>query len=120
LFQQAAAQGRVNAYSKLGDLYASDDGDGIGQDYGAAIRWYDEAARNGDPRGLYKLGYAYEEGKGVKADPVRALMWYSLASEEGYEPAAARIERVAGQLDPEQRTQAEALAADWRRDNAAP
>ena len=44
-------------------------------------------------------------------------MWYSLASEQGYEQAAARIERVAGQLDPAQRAQAEALAADWRRDS---
>jgi len=79
-----------------------------------------QPARHGDPRGLYKLGYAYEQGQGVKADPVRALMWYSLASEQGYEQAAARIERVGGQLDPEQRAQAEALAADWRRDSGTP
>ena len=119
LFEQAAAQGRVNAYAKLGDLYA-DGGDGIGKDYAAAIRWYDEAVRNGDPRGFYKLGDAYEQGNGVEADPVRALMWYSLASEQGYEQAAARVERVADRLDPAQRAQAEALAADWRRNNGAP
>jgi hypothetical protein len=47
-------------------------------------------------------------------------MWHSLAAEQGNEQAAARIERVAGGLDPEQRAQAEALAADWRRDNGTP
>ena len=55
LFQQAAAQGQ-DAYAQLGDLYASGDGDGIGQDYAAALRWYDEAARNGDPRGFISSG----------------------------------------------------------------
>ena len=95
-------------------------GTGSAKDYAAALRWYDEAARHGDPRGFYKLGYAYEQGKGVKADPVRALMWYSLASEEGYEQAAARIERLASQLGPEQRAQAETQAAEWRRDNGTP
>ena len=121
LFQQAAAQGRVNAYSKLGDLYASDDGDGIGQDYAAAIRWYDEAARNGDPRGFYRLGDAYEEGKGVQGR--------SRARPHVVQPRLRAGLRAGGGADraggwasstPEQRAQAEALAADWRRDNGAP
>jgi hypothetical protein len=46
-------------------------------------------------------------------------MWYRLADDQGYEPAAPRVERVAERLDAEQRRQAEALAAEWRRENGA-
>ena len=120
LFQQAAAQGKINAYARIGDLYASGDGDGIVKDYGEAVRWYDEAARNGDAKGLYRLGEAYEQGRGVEADPVRALMWYSLAAEEGYEAAPARVDQLAGRLAPEQKAQAQAQAAEWQRANGAP
>jgi hypothetical protein len=114
LLEQAAAQGKANAYTRIGDLYASGDGDGIAKDYGEAVRWYGEAARNGDAKGFYRLGEAYEQGRGVEADPVRALMWYSLAAEEGYEAAPARVEQLTGRLDPEQKAQAQAQAAEWR------
>ena len=101
LFQQAAAQGRVNAYSQLGDLYASGDGDGIGQDYAAALRWYDEAARNGDPRGFTSSGTRTSRAgrksrSRARPDVVQPRL------RQGYEQAAARIERLASQLGPEQ------------------
>lgn len=101
----------------IGDLYAG--GNGVARDHAEANRWYAEAARSGDAKGLFRLGEAYERGNGVAADPVRALMWYRLADEQGYERAAERVQQLSERLDAEQRQQVEAMAAEWRRTNEA-
>ena len=84
-----------------------------------AMAWYDEGARQGDAKALFKLGEAYERGRGVAADPVQALSWYTLAEEQGYERASERVARLGAALDPAA-TQAAAQQADlWRRDHGA-
>jgi TPR repeat protein len=111
LYQQSLEQGETRAYAKLGDLYA--DGDAVPRDYVEAVRWYTLAAEHGDPKGLYRLGEAYERGRGVPEDLVQALMWYSLAVQSDYQAAAARVERVAAKLAPQDTERAAQLAEAW-------
>jgi uncharacterized protein len=112
LYRASVEQGDTRAYVRLGDLYAS--GDAVTQDYEEAVRWYTLAAEHGDPKGFYRLGEAYERGRGVPEDLVHSLMWYSLAEQSDYEPATARVERVAAQLKPADTDRAAQLAAAWQ------
>ena len=91
----------------------------VPQDQAEAMAWYDEAARQGDAKALFKLGEAYERGRGEAVDPVQAMSWYTLAEEQGYERASERVARLGAALDPAA-TQAAAQQADlWRRDHGA-
>ena len=112
LYRTSVEQGDTRAYLRLGDLYAS--GDAVSQDYQEAIRWYTLAAEHADPKGFYRLGEAYERGRGVGEDLVQSLMWYSLAAQSDYEPATARVERVAAQLKPDDTDRAAQLAEAWQ------
>ena len=116
LYRESVEQGETRAYVRLGDLYAK--GDAVAQNYEEAVRWYTLAAEHGDPKGLYRLGEAYERGNGVPEDLVQALMWYSLAQQADYEPAAARVERVAAKLEPADTDRAAQLAAAWQQNQS--
>jgi uncharacterized protein len=112
LYQESVEQGDTRAYVRLGDLYAN--GDAVSQDHEEAVRWYTLAAEHGDPRGYYRLGEAYERGRGVPEDLVQSLMWYSLAEQSDYEPATARVERVAAKLEPGDADRAAQMAEAWQ------
>jgi uncharacterized protein len=112
LYQESVEQGDTRAYVRLGDLYAK--GDAVAQNYEEAVRWYTLAAEHGDPKGFYRLGEAYERGDGVSEDLVQSLMWYSLALQSDYEPAKARVDRVAAKLEPGETDRAAQLAEAWQ------
>jgi uncharacterized protein len=42
-----------------------------------------EAAKQGDARAQFNLGYAYDFGEGVAKDQVEAVKWYRVAAEQG-------------------------------------
>jgi TPR repeat protein len=112
LYEESIEHGDMRAYLQVGDLYAK--GDAVPQDREEAVRWYTLAAEHGDPRGLYRLGEAYERGHGVPEDLVQSLMWYSLALQSDYEPAKARVERVADKLGPADTDRAAEMAEAWQ------
>jgi uncharacterized protein len=114
LYRESLEQGDTRAYVRLGDLYAK--GEAVRQDQEEAVRWYTLAAEHGDPRGYYRLGEAYERGHGVPQDLVHSLMWYSLALQSDYEPASARVERVAAKLEPGDTDRAGQLAEAWQQE----
>jgi TPR repeat protein len=115
LLERSGAGGAVYAYAALGDLYAN--GDGVPQDDVEAVRWYREGAQHGDGTALLRLANAHEAGRGVPQDPAGALMWYILAGQQDGKGAADQVARLTSELDPASVSQAEDLAAAWRRGN---
>jgi hypothetical protein len=59
-------------------------GFGIAQDYGEAVKWYRRSAEQELPAGQFNLGAAYQNGFGVEKDYVEAARWYRLSAEHGF------------------------------------
>ncbi len=47
-------------------MYVS--GEGVPQDYAAAVGWYRKAAEQGDAESQFNLGLLYRQGQGVPQD----------------------------------------------------
>jgi hypothetical protein len=62
-------------------------GTGVSQDYGRALKWYLSAANLGRPEAQYKVGYFYEKGFGVAVNKAEALAWYQKSGALGYPDA---------------------------------
>ena len=61
----------------------------VKQNYGVTFNALVAAARSGDPRAQYALGYLYYYGMGTQANTVTAIKWISAAANEGL-PAAKK------------------------------
>ncbi|KAF9279683.1 hypothetical protein BGZ88_012609 [Linnemannia elongata] len=77
----SASQGDKNAQVALGDIYR--EGEGVQQDYQAAMDWYLQAANQGDANGQRKVGFLYDGGLGVSQSYSTALEWYIKAADQG-------------------------------------
>lgn len=51
--------------------------------YQEAVKWYEQAAKQGFPEAEYNLGVMYYWGKGVSEDKERALEWTAKAAKQG-------------------------------------
>ena len=60
-----------------------DNGQGVPQDYAAAVSWYRKAADQGDADAQYNLGVMYDNGQGVPQDYAAAVSWYRKAADQG-------------------------------------
>jgi TPR repeat protein len=60
-------------------------------DYGQALRWYRQAADEGDATAQTTLGYLYEKGLGVPQSYGDALAWYRKAAAQGHAAAERNI-----------------------------
>lgn len=60
----------------------------VPRDYGRALTLYCEAARRGDSRAFYGLGWMYLNGRGVARDDAMAVMWLRKAADRGIAQAA--------------------------------
>src|ERR1035438_8646688 len=76
-----AEAGDAAAQTELGRLYYQ--GQGAGQDYAAAAKWYRKAAEQGVASAQFNLGLCYFRGHGVAQDDGEGLKWYRKAAEEG-------------------------------------
>ena len=77
LAQRDAEKGDPFAQVSLGDKYQA--GEGVPQNYGEAVKWFQKAADKGYFRAQWRLGMAYMLGKGVPQDKVMAHKWFNLA-----------------------------------------
>lgn len=116
-YQSAAEQGDPIAQSSLGILYAN--GLGVPQDYTEALKWHRRAAEQGHAIGQLHLGGAYANGLGVAQDYVQAYMWYSLGatglpSGDMRDFATTMRDLVATALTPDQISEAQRLALEWK------
>ena len=84
-WKSLAEQGFAYAQFNLGLMY--DDGRGVPEDDGEAVKWYRLAAEQGHASAQNNLGLMYQKGQGVPKDYKTAVKWYKLAAEQGF-PAA--------------------------------
>ena len=71
----------AKAQTNLGLMY--DNGQGVGQDFKEAAKWYQKAADQGDADAQYNLGLMYDNGEGVKQNKKEAVNWYRKAAVQG-------------------------------------
>lgn len=80
-----AEQGHGSAQSMIGVMYYN--GEGVPQDYDAAMVWLMLAANQGYGVAQFNVGVMYDNGHGVDQDFAEAFKWYRLAAQNGYAPA---------------------------------
>ena len=113
----AAERGHVDAQANLG--FAYEQGRGVAQDFAQAAKWYRKAAERGDVVAQANLGTLYANGSGVEQDDIRAHMWLNLAASRTENRKLRRgllykRDRIAARMTPEQVTEAQRLASEWR------
>ena len=110
--RKAADQGFASAQFNLGVMYAN--GQGVPQDYAAAVSWYRKAAEQGHASAQNNLGLMYGKGQGVTQDYVQAHMWWNLAAAKGDTDAVKNRDLIAAKLTPAQIAEAQKLAREWK------
>jgi hypothetical protein len=81
MWMKAATQGHAMAQFNLGCLYQQ--GRGVAQSDGAAVRWYQKSADQGHAGAQNNLGFMNFEGTGVAQNDEEALRWYRKAKDQG-------------------------------------
>ena len=81
LFSAAAATGKAQAQSMLGDIYF--DGSGVERDFEKAFTWYKLAAQQSDVHAQLRVGAMYAMGLGVIQNDAMGFKWLMLAAEQG-------------------------------------
>ena len=71
-----------------------ENGQGVAQDYSAAMKWYRMAADQGHANAQYNLGIMYYQGQGVPQNTSEALRWLHKAQVQGDERAKQGIELI--------------------------
>ena len=87
---------------------------GVRQNHPKAVKWYHEAAQQGETSAQTNLGAMYASGIGVRQNPVVAYMWLSLSAAAGDEDAAKVINPLTQNMTSEQIAEAQRLAHEWR------
>ena len=59
-----------------------------------AMKWYREAAEQGDSNAQYDLAQMYEEGRGVPQDLTEAIKWYRKAHKQMHSYAGDALDRL--------------------------
>lgn len=110
-YMPLAENGNAVAQFFLGSMY--DNGWGVSQDYGQAVKWYRMSAEQGDSDAQLNIGYLYAKGLGVTQDLVQAHMWFALAAANGNKSAAEDRAIVTHSMTADQIAKATQLADDW-------
>jgi TPR repeat protein len=71
-------------------------------DWATALNALYGPAIGGDAEAQYLIGTLYAEGRGVEPDSAAAVAWWAQAATQGHAGAAAEVERLGAQLDPDQ------------------
>lgn len=117
-YKKAADQGFDEAQNSLGLMYK--EGNGVSQDYNEAVNWFRKAADQGLSLAQYNLAFMYLGGLGVPQDYTLSHMWLNLAAAGGQKEAVAARNALNQQMTPEQITEAQKLAREWKPKTAIP
>lgn len=90
-FRGAAELGDNESLLMLGIIC---EGKGRPEDFAEARECYEKAVANGEPAGLYFIGWMYEDGHGVEPDLAMARAYYEQALEAGCEEAQDGLDRL--------------------------
>ncbi len=72
------------------------------QDHAEIIKWYHEAAHQGQAETQNNLGLMYAKGWGVQQDFAEAYKWFSLSASKGVQKASKARQILASQMTPQQ------------------
>lgn len=111
-YRKAADQGSSKAQWMIGYMHST--GLGMPKNDTEAFNWYRKSAMQGNEVGQRLLGELYGLGLGVKQDHVQAYMWLSLSIEGGDRYAAEIRYSFYKKMTPEQVSEAQKLAKEWR------
>ncbi len=89
-------------------------GNGVTQNYAAALKWYHKAADQGYADAQLNLGLLYTRGRGVTQDIVQAHMWYTLAAASGDRSAGPLRDALVTKMTPAQIAEAQKMAREWK------
>ena len=89
LFCRTTEQGDAVAQVSLGDMYSN--GQGVGQNYNEALRWYRMAAEQGNTAAQLSITMLYGEGHLGPDDSGEAVKWCRKAAEQGNASAQLRL-----------------------------
>ena len=109
---RAAIDGHAQAQYELADAYTN--GRDVTKEPAWAAMWYRRAALNGQRDAAFFLGLLYVSGTGVPVDEPEAYKWLLVAEAAGKPEATRYREALAGRLDRQARTTAEAAARAFR------
>ena len=84
------------------------------RNYSEAVKWFRQAAAQGDVGGQFALGRMYGKGEGVPRDYVEAYMWLSLAAAQGNANAREALDFTETRLTPAQSAEAQKMAREWK------
>ncbi len=104
-------QGVSVAQYRLGIMY--DNGWGVPPSDTEAVKWYREAAEQGNPFAQHDLAFMYAAGTGVAQDFVRAYMWLNVAVASGNSLMVKHLNSIAGKLNSAQIEEAQEMARRW-------
>jgi localization factor PodJL len=111
-YSAAAQNGNRKAMSNLALAYAQ--GAGTTKNPVEAARWFSKASQLGLVDAQFDLAVLYERGLGVPQSLMDAYRWYLIAAKSGDKESKDRIEALASQLSPEDRSAAETAAAQFK------
>ena len=95
----------------LGARYAF--GDGVGQNYSEAVRWFFRAAEQGHVLSQATLGAYYMAGRGVSVDLSKAYFWAYVARSGGDKGSKLRVEMLSSQIPSSDILVLEQRANEW-------
>lgn len=79
----------AKAMNNIGAMYQY--GDGVEQDYGKALEWYEKACNFGNASAMHNIARMHYSGEGVEQDYAKALEWYEKAADLGNDMAMNNI-----------------------------
>ncbi len=107
-----AEQGDDEAQLYLAYLYQ--DGKGVPQDQGEALRWFRRSAEQGNIQAQDRLGRLYADRFSVIHDDVQALVWLNFAAAQGSVEAASAREDLVVRMTPVEIAEAQRLGREFR------
>ena len=111
-YAEAAKGGNRKAMHNLAVAYAN--GAGVDKNYPEAARWFKAAADLGLVDSQFNLAVLYERGLGMAASLTDAYKWYAIAAVSGDMESQARVEALAAQLQPREKTAADTAVKAFR------
>lgn len=94
IWKTLAESGSVAAQYNLGQMYVK--GEGVGQDFQEAAKWYTMAAESGDAEAQYSIGLIYRKGHGVIRNKKTAMYWWSKAAAQSFKAHGRGIDYQPG------------------------
>ena len=107
-YLKAARQDISKAQLRIAQLYAQN----AARTCQTVLFWYEKAATGGETQAMYESGKLYQTTK-CGPNRTRAFMWFQIGARFGSSESKAETAKLASQISPAQKKNAESLAERW-------